>query len=68
MTLLTALTVVGDWVEKDVGEAKYKGQVVSKYLTLRGGVRFVVEVWPQGFQMICTPAMLSRSTPEVWPS
>lgn len=57
----------GEWVEKAVGEARYKGQVVSAYATVRGGPRYVVDVWPRGFQMICTPSMLSSSTPEVWP-
>lgn len=57
----------GDWVKKATGEAKYEGQVACVYRTRRGGVRYVVEVWPQGFQMICTPGMLERSTPKAWP-
>lgn len=60
---------VGDWVEKGVGEARYKGHVAAVYAAAyRGGVRYVVEVWPQGFQMICTGGMLAKSTPETWPS
>ncbi len=53
---------VGDQVEKFAGEARYVGQVVSVYQTTKGGTRYVVEVEPQGFQMICTPAIL-RATP-----
>ncbi|WP_156921939.1 hypothetical protein [Azorhizobium doebereinerae] len=49
---------LGDQVEKYAGEARYVGQVVSVYQTTKGGSRYVVEVQPQGFQMICTRAML----------
>lgn len=49
---------VGDQVEKFAGEARYVGQIVSVYQTTTGGTRYVVEVRPQGFQMICTRAML----------
>lgn len=54
---------IGDPVEKFQGEARYWGHVVSAYKTRRGGQRYVVEVEPQGFQMICTPGML-RLRPE----
>lgn len=53
---------VGDPVEKYTGEARWWGHVVAKYLTRRGAQRYVVEVEPQGFQMICTPGMLRQKT------
>ncbi len=49
---------VGDRVEKFSGEARYSGEIVCVYTTKKGGVRYVVEVEPQGFQMICTAGML----------
>ena len=49
---------VGQRVEKFEGEARYRGIVVATYLTTKGGRRYVVEVEPQGFQMICTAGML----------
>lgn len=49
---------IGDRVEKYAGEARYHGVVVSVYQTTKGGTRYVVEVAPQGFQMICTAGML----------
>jgi hypothetical protein len=49
---------LGEWVEKHSGEARYFGKIVSAYQTSKGGWRYVVEVWPQGFQMICTAGML----------
>jgi hypothetical protein len=53
-----AVWKIGERVEKWNGEARYTGVVVSVYTTTKGGVRYVVEVEPQGFQMICTKAML----------
>lgn len=55
---------VGDYVEKFTGEARWFGTVVSRYKTLRGSERYVVEVLPQGFQMIAVPSQLRRATPE----
>lgn len=52
---------IGDRVEKFSGEARYFGEVVSVYRTKKGGVRYVVEVEPQGFQMICTEGMLRKA-------
>lgn len=49
---------VGDLVEKYTGEAIYEGVIVSKYLTLAGKVRYVVEVLPQHFQMISNEKQL----------
>lgn len=43
---------IGDRVEKFTGEARWGGTVVSVYWTTRGALRYVVEVEPQGFQMI----------------
>lgn len=48
----------GDWVEKFTGEARWEGRVVSAYHTKRLALRYVVEVEPQGFQMIAVPAQL----------
>lgn len=50
---------VGDVVAKASGEARYVGVVVAVYATARGASRLVVDVAPQGFQMIATPAMLT---------
>lgn len=54
----------GDPVEKFTGEARWLGRVVSAYETGKGGLRYVVEVHPQGFQMIAVPAQL-RATSEL---
>jgi hypothetical protein len=51
----------GDWVEKFTGEALWEGRVVSAYNTKRLALRYVVEVEPQGFQMIAVPAQLRAS-------
>lgn len=54
-----------DPVEKYTGEAKWEGVIVSAYLTTRGKLRYVVEVFPQGFQMIAVPGQLRpRNTHE----
>jgi hypothetical protein len=49
---------IGDRVEKFTGEAQWHGIVVSSYLTTKKKRRYVVEVEPQGFQMIAVPAQL----------
>lgn len=50
---------LGDYIEKYTGEARYKGHVVAIYVTRRNPrLRLVVEVEPQGFQMIVSPEML----------
>lgn len=48
-----------DYVIKDSGEARYEGWVVSVYKTRKNGIRCVVDVEPQGFQMICSPKLLT---------
>ncbi|KWT70786.1 hypothetical protein APY04_0847 [Hyphomicrobium sulfonivorans] len=50
-------------VEKYTGEALWKGTVRAAYLTEKGKLRYVVEVHPQGFQMIAVPSQL-RAVPE----
>jgi hypothetical protein len=50
--------VIGEPVEKFTGEAQYQGVLVASYLTTKGSRRYVVEVKPQGFQMIASPAQL----------
>lgn len=47
-----------DHVEKYEGEALWNGVVVAVYYTTRGKLRYVVEVLPQGFQMIAVPKQL----------
>jgi len=54
---------LSDRVEKHTGEARYTGKVVSVYETSKGGTSYVVEVEPQGFQMICTASMLRPAPP-----
>ena len=49
---------VGDRVEKYTGDAMYVGTVVSVYLTVRGKLRYVVDVEPQRFQMISNESQL----------
>jgi hypothetical protein len=51
---------VGDRVEKYTGDAIWSGTVVSVYYTLAGKLRYVIEVEPQGFQMIANPKQLRR--------
>lgn len=51
---------VGDYVEKFSGEARWFGTVVAKYNTLRGAVRYVVEIDPQGFQMITNDKQIRK--------
>lgn len=48
----------GQPVEKYTGEARWDGRIVSAYLTTKGSLRYVVEVDPQGFQMIAIPGQL----------
>ena len=50
----------GDHVEKFTGEAIWHGTIVSAYLTTKGKLRYVVEVEPQGFQMIAVPSQLRK--------
>lgn len=52
---------VGQRVEKYTGEARWFGTILSTYTTGRGKVRHVVEVEPQGFQMIAVPEQLRPS-------
>lgn len=48
----------GTYVEKYTGEARWHGWIVASYYTRRGKLRYVVEVEPQGFQMIAVPGQL----------
>lgn len=48
----------GQRVEKWTGEALWSGIIVARYLTTKGKERYVVEVEPQGFQMIAVPSQL----------
>lgn len=57
---------VGQKVEKYTGEARWEGIVVSRYLTLAGSIRYVVEVLPQHFQMIATPIQLRLADSLIW--
>lgn len=47
-------------VEKYTGEAKWEGVIVSCYHTTKGKARYVVEVFPQGFQMIAVGSQLRQ--------
>jgi hypothetical protein len=49
---------LGQRVEKFTGEARWHGVIVARYTTTRGALRYVVEVEPQGFQMIAVPSQL----------
>lgn len=51
----------GDAVEKFTGEAQWHGQIVSAYHTIEGKLRYVVQVWPQKFQMIAVPSQLRKA-------
>lgn len=55
--------MVGDIVEKHVGEARYIGTIVARYVTLKSHDRYVVEVAPQGFQMIVSPTQIRLFSP-----
>lgn len=54
----------GQPVEKFTGEARWDGMIVSAYLTTAGKLRYVVEVKPQGFQMIAVPSQLREKIGE----
>lgn len=54
---------VGQTVEKFTGEAIWNGVIVARYQTTRGKLRYVVEVEPQGFQMIAVPEQLRVASP-----
>jgi hypothetical protein len=49
---------IGQPVEKFTGEALWQGWIASRYKTRSGKRRYVVEVDPQGFQMIAVPSQL----------
>ena len=51
---------IGDYVEKYTGEAIWKGWIVAVYKTRRDKLRYVVEIDPQGFQMIAVPEQLRK--------
>lgn len=54
---------IGQRVEKFTGEARWNGVIVAAYLTIQRKMRYVVEVKPQGFQMIAAPEQL-RALPD----
>lgn len=45
-------------VEKYTGDAKYHGFVVAHYFTMQNKKRYVIDVVPQGFQMIVSEEQL----------
>lgn len=47
-------------VSKWKGDARYSGQIVSIYFTRRKKLRYVIEVEPQGFQMIVSETQIRR--------
>jgi len=49
---------IGDVVEKYTGDAQYQGSVVAVYRTMLGKLRYVIDVDPQGFQMIVSEKQL----------
>ena len=55
---------LGEPVEKYTGEARWEGVLLAKYKTTRGKIRYVVEVTPQGFQMICVPNQIRPAPPK----
>lgn len=57
---------VGDPVEKFTGEARWNGIIVARYLTTKGKLRFVVDVEPQGFQMIAVGSQLRHQLNLEW--
>ena len=61
MTEETAEFEIGQTVEKYTGEARWFGTIVAKYRTLKGSLRYVVEVSPQGFQMIAVGSQLKET-------
>ena len=54
---------IGDRVEKYTGAYTTFGEVRSAYTTRGGAVRYVVEVEPQGFQMIWSDNELRAACP-----
>jgi hypothetical protein len=51
--------VRGDKVEKNGGQVKYQGTILTHYLTLDNHLRYVVQIHPQGFQYIASPEQLT---------
>ena len=56
--------VRGDQVEKYTGDARWFGTIVSVYSTLRGKIRYMVEVHPQGFQMVTSEEHIRKASRE----
>lgn len=48
-------------VQKYKGDAQYTGSIVSIYYTIKHKLRYVVDVEPQGFQMIVSETMIRRA-------
>lgn len=47
-------------VEKNGGQVKYQGTILTHYFTLDGDLRYVVQIHPQGFQYIASPQQLTE--------
>ncbi len=52
--------VMFEMVEKWKGDARYAGMIVAIYLTRKKKLRYVIDVEPQGFQMIVSETMIRR--------
>lgn len=55
----------GDKVEKIGGKVRYQGTVLTSYYTLEPTLeqcvlRYVVQIYPQGFQYIASPEQLTK--------
>lgn len=48
-------------VEKWKGDARYTGIIVAVYYTSKQKIRYVIEVEPQGFQMIVSETQIRRA-------
>lgn len=69
MTAKMAQFQVGDDVQKATGAYKALGEIRSVYTTRKGDIRYVVQVWPQGFQMIWSDKELVPFSGGIsWPS
>lgn len=60
-TMTGVVFEIGDYVEKFTGEAQWFGWVVARYNTRRGKLRYVIDIDPQGFQMIAIPKQLRKA-------
>ena len=56
----------GHLVEKFTGEARWRGFCLVTYKTTKGSIRHLVEVMPQGFQMIAVTGQLQLIDSELF--